>query len=168
MTRHHGGMGLGLALSQRLAALMASRIELDSTPGAGSTFGLTLRLPLAPVALPTAAPPGTPPTGHAGNSTAAASAVDAGTAEQGAAGVDGADSTNAAPTQEQLDTVHYLLVLLHDSDAQALMLWEQSQHALAPLLGPQLASLRAALAAYDFDEAAQLLQRGLSTPAQNG
>lgn len=72
------------------------------------------------------------------------------------------------PTQEQLDTAHYLLALLHDSDAQALMLWEQSQHALAPLLGPQLASLRAALAAYDFDEAAQLLQRGLSTPAQNG
>ena len=157
MTRHHGGMGLGLALSQRLAALMASRIELDSTPGAGSTFGLTLRLPLASAI-------GTPAAGDAGDDTRDGAAAGTESADTAA----GPDAAPAPPTQEQLDTAHYLLALLHDSDAQALMLWEQSQHALAPLLGPQLASLRAALAAYDFDEAAQLLQRGLSTPAQNG
>ena len=157
MTRHHGGMGLGLALSQRLAALMASRIELDSTPGVGSTFGLTLRLPLASAI-------GTPAAGDAGDDTRDGAAAGTESADTAA----GPDAAPAPPTQEQLDTAHYLLALLHDSDAQALMLWEQSQHALAPLLGPQLASLRAALAAYDFDEAAQLLQRGLSTPAQNG
>ena len=157
MTRHHGGMGLGLALSQRLAALMASRIELDSTPGVGSTFGLTLRLPLASAI-------GTPAAGDADDDTRDGAAAGTESADTAA----GPDAAPAPPTQEQLDTAHYLLALLHDSDAQALMLWEQSQHALAPLLGPQLASLRAALAAYDFDEAAQLLQRGLSTPAQNG
>jgi PAS domain S-box-containing protein len=45
LTRRHGGAGLGLAISRRLARLMGGDLTLESTPGRGSRF--TLWLPIA-------------------------------------------------------------------------------------------------------------------------
>jgi signal transduction histidine kinase len=48
------GMGLGLAIVDRLARLMQARVGLDSEPGRGSRF--SLEVPQAPAAEPVAAP----------------------------------------------------------------------------------------------------------------
>ncbi len=43
-SRTHEGSGIGLALVRDLVELLHGRIELESTPGAGSTFSITLPL----------------------------------------------------------------------------------------------------------------------------
>lgn len=43
-TRQYGGTGLGLTISSRLTTMMEGRMWVDSEPGRGSTFHLTVRL----------------------------------------------------------------------------------------------------------------------------
>lgn len=45
MTRRHGGAGLGLALTRRLAELMHGQVGVHSRPGRGSRFWLRVHLP---------------------------------------------------------------------------------------------------------------------------
>jgi signal transduction histidine kinase/CheY-like chemotaxis protein len=71
---HANGLGLGLAIADRLARLQGTAISLASEPGRGSVFAIDLPLAPAPSA-DQPADPNRPPAGHAAGPTLAGKLV---------------------------------------------------------------------------------------------
>lgn len=47
LTRSHEGVGIGLAITRELVGLMGGEVSVNSAPGKGSVFSVTLTLPIA-------------------------------------------------------------------------------------------------------------------------
>jgi hypothetical protein len=136
LTRPHGGIGIGLALSKHLATTMGGSIGVDSRPGQGSRFWIRLQLTLNGATEPD---PRLPPASEA----------------------DGPFHPVRDP--DVWGAVKRLHSLLGAGDFRTFETWEDSSALISPFLGDRVSLFAEALNAYDFKSAQAVLQDALGT-----
>ena len=131
-TRIRGGAGLGLTLARSFAERAGGQLGVESTPGEGSCFRLTM-----PVSLPVKSPG----TKAAANDAAPA----AGTGD------------HTGLTASQAWQLRRLQVLLQEGNTHSLSEWRALKTWLMPLLDEDAQPLDEAIEHYAFNEAAGIL-----------
>jgi signal transduction histidine kinase len=142
LTRRHEGIGIGLALCKHLAETMGGGIGVDSEPGKGSRFWVSLALqPCAD----------------------AASAPCWG--DKAPTFLPELSQTLTAPA-DFWTVVRKLSALLSTGDVEALYLWEKSKELVSPYLGAWLDNFSNALDDFEFETARDTLQTALGPQLQ--
>ncbi|MBI5108577.1 MAG: CHASE domain-containing protein [Rhodocyclales bacterium] len=137
-TRKHGGNGLGLAITRRLAQLMGGEVGADGTAGEGSRFWFSARL-------------------QRGHGTAPRAVVTAATGA-GALKIDAADVTPAPDPERARRVLDELEALLRHDDTAAGDLFEAHRPLLLATLDGNATRLDRQLAAFDYPGALQTVQ----------
>ena len=136
LTRPHGGIGIGLALSKHLAHTMGGSIGVDSRPGQGSRFWIRLKLSLNGATEPD---PRLMP--HSQTS----------------------EPAPPVPAPDVWAALTRLHSLLTTGDFRAFEAWEDTRALMSPFLGDRGHLFSEALEEYDFKRAQALLQDALGT-----
>jgi len=143
-TRRYEGAGLGLAICQHLVRLMGGQVGVDSTPGAGSRFWVSVSLGVGDPAR--ADPERAQQTESADASRRAASAQ--------------VDSAAAREVAHRLDR------LLATGNFEAIVIWSHTTAALNQVLADSATAFNAAMENLDFDSALQHLRTALGGTSQ--
>ena len=143
-TRRYGGLGLGLALCKRLAQSMGGEIGVNSAPGQGSTFWITVPLRRAIDGVPAE-------TGGPAQPAKEPRAVSA--AVPAPAQTPPSDPATVRAVLEQLHA------LLAQSDTVAIALFEQHAALLRAAMGPELEQLGRQITGFAFENARIALHR---------